>query len=1062
MRKIVSPGDLVKRSEFVCLYGIAVISALCPHLHAAARDVEMSVAVDRVVYEPGDHGLATVRLTGAGDTKGLVVHSTIEHGLTGHLKLPDVTIHDLKDGKLAIPFSAPADDWGHTLRVALFNGPDQLASASDVFTVGSNPFRLGQHSCWSGDLRESVAHLFEGDDGFWPVQWRKMKGTWHEIYCTQPTEVVGLATDWDQWITMQDRYPRSRKTIRAFTGSAHRLGMKVVMYNSATPSGWVGTAWARKHPEWLAYNYMGGMLGHAAKLYVEDLEKMKSWHITMDPGERPAERWRGFQPYLLAWGADPDLVDFACAQMLSACADFGYDGVRFDGHWEIGQFWTTLGYDIDGRRLNHGRSVDAANTRITRQMKKTIASEKPEFLYGYNYGLNYEYGAAKSPDAFHEACSGGGMILFEGGTFDESHSDWRLGARAMRDAALRVHQHGGLLYGQARMLHAPEQYPVNDFSLRYFLISNFAAASHIYAGVNQDHRCFLPIQDTYYHFALRYGELLYDERLQPVKEPARLLGVTVGGAEHPDLWWKIYTYKRQLEGTYQIITHVVNMPAHGVDKENSTIDKQPAPLNNVLVSFAGQPTRAFVLDPEEDPWIDAVGSVSSLTIRELKSWKIVVQEFPGSCENIPSEIFTAQTFDGRDIAPDPENGRIVFPIASFARGEACARLMRDEEALLGQTLYCQPASVDEPSYLLDGPRQECASITAPGRARITFRLKVADRSSANTVFDASGPFGSKTIACSDFQHSGVYQAFACEYEVKEGESGYMTMRYHGGTDLWIDSIVIEQVDVATDHDRFSAEGLDTARLPVRKDHTKKAHIVRGLWHEYFGFDGALERARMQVSESWEIISSHIARVPAGFPGTIEDLLEFDLVALLNIAADELRPDDRKNLREYVHRGGTLFVGGGTRAFGHGGYANTFLADLLPVIGAKLDLEKAEGKAQRIRSAGEHELTKRVFSVLKPSEDPFSNDLVSVPVEHDARNVWFHQVQAKPRTTVLLEAGGQPILTTWELGRGTVYAMTGTPLGETGEAGRPWWEWQGWRTILDNILTRASNAEGHSG
>ncbi len=1046
------------RQAIFCLCTVAVFGTTCSDLRAAAPDVELSVFVDRVVYAPGARGLATVKINLAGDTDGLILKSTLEHGLTSRVNLPDVIVHDLKDGTISIPFSVPSDAWGCTLRIDLFKESGWLAGALDVFTVGTNPFRLGQQSSWSEsgpDLIESAARRFEGDDGYWPTRWREMKGTWHEIYVGQPAEVVGLATDWDQWITMTDRYRRSKKTIRAFTEAAHRLGMKVTMYNNATPAGWLGTAWARRHPEWLAYNYMGGMLGHSAKLYVEDLEEMKTWHITMDPGERPAERWRGFQPFHLAWGADPGLVDFACDQMLSACEDFGYDGVRFDGHWEIGQFWTILGYDLDGRRLNHGQSIDAANTRITRQMKKTIGNERPDFLYGYNYGLNYEYGAAKSPDAFREACSGGGMILFEGGTFDESHSDWRIGARAMRDAALRVHQQGGNLYGQARMLHAPEKYPVNDFSLRYLLISNFAATSHIYGGVYRDHRCHLPLQDTYYRFALRYGDLLYDEKLRPVEEPAQHLAVTVGGKEHPDLWWSIYTYKRQLDGAYQLITHLVNMPAPGVNKENSTIDKQPAPLNDVHVSFTRQPARVFVLDPEEDPWIDEVGNASSLVIPELKSWKIVIQEFPGSCADIPEEIFTSQTFDGKDVAPDPENGRIVFPISSFARGEECARLIKDDGGLLGQALYCQAASVDAPSYFLDGPRQECASITGPGRARVTFRLKVADNSSTRTVFDVSGPFGSKEIACNAFRRPGVYEAFAYEYEVREGESGYMTMHYHGVSDLWVDSIVIEQLDLATDRDRFKADPIDVASLPARNSHTKKVHLVRGLWHEYFGFDEALERARMQASESWQIISSHVSRVPSEFPETVEEFLEYDLVALLNIAADELQPNNRKNLREYVHRGGTLFVGGGTRAFGHGGYANTFLADLLPVTGAKLDLEKAEGDAQWIRSTREHELTKQVFSTLKPSEDPFSNTLVSVPVKADARNIWIHRVQSKPRATVLLEAGDQPLLTIGKFGRGTVYAMTGTPLGELADVGTPWWDWKGWETILDNILKRAS-------
>jgi len=695
------------------------------------------------------------------------------------------------------------------------------------------------------------------------------------------------------------------------------------------------------------------------------------------------------------------------------------------------------------------------NVGIARQMKDYVAGRNPDFSYGYNYGLSFEGAASKSPDAFREACSGGSVMVFEGAMLDESHSNWRIGAKDLRDAALKIHQNGGLMYAHMHLAQDSAFMPVNDFTVRYYMILNFAATSHIYGGVYPKHPLYLPAQGLYYRFALRYGELLYDEKLRPVKEPAQHLTAMVDGVEHPDLWWRRYTYKRQLDGTYQLITHLVNMPAPDLDKSNSTIDKRPVPLADILLEFADPPTRVLVLDPEEDPWIQEHENVSSLVIPELKSWKIVVQEFAGSCENIPAEVFAEETWAGKDIVPDPENGRVVFPAASFARGEDVTRLVKDDKASFGNALYCEAGPVGEPIHIMDGPRQECASVVAPGRARVIFRLKVAETHSLRPVLELSGPFGTKHVKCNSFERPGVYQDFAYEYDVKEGPSGFMRAMYFGVSDLWIDRIVVEQLDVATDRDRFNAEELALSSLPARSAKTRKAHLVRGLWHDYFGLDGALDRARMTSSNSWEIISSHKTYIPSGFPDTVAQLLEYDLIALLNIAADELRPTNRKNLREYVSRGGTLFVGGGTRAFGHGGYPGTFLAELLPVEGAKLDLEQGAGEAQRIEAPGEHDLTKGVFSTLRPSEDPFSNTLVSEALDVDARNEWFHRMEAKPGATVLLQAGDQPLFTVWEFGRGTVYAMTATPLGDSIEDGTPWWEWEGWQTILDNLLARAN-------
>jgi len=302
-------------------------------VQADEPDWKVSVSVDRIVYQAASDGVATVTIDApSNSTRGVVVRSRLEYGMTQQVSLPDIALEDADLRTVTIPFPTPPDEWGGALVVTLIQDDQPLARAQDVFAVGTDPFRLGQQSSFGGGLFDPYVESFESD-AHWPTQWRGMKGTWNETYCSQPTEVVGMATDWDGWITMQDRYRRTKQAIRAYTDAAHRLGMKVLMYNNATPSGWVGTAWARKHPEWLAYNYMGGMLGHPAKLYVEDLEEMKSWHITMDPGDPPAERWRKFQPFHLAFGADPGLVDFASEQMLAATEDLGYDGVRFDGHW---------------------------------------------------------------------------------------------------------------------------------------------------------------------------------------------------------------------------------------------------------------------------------------------------------------------------------------------------------------------------------------------------------------------------------------------------------------------------------------------------------------------------------------------------------------------------------------------------------------------------------------------------------------------------------------------------------------------------------------------------------
>jgi len=996
-------------------------------VHAADDTVTLAVTVDKVVYQPGGKGEATVHVESTpADSSTWVVRSRLEYGLDDQLALPDVLIDPSTTNAIVIPFTAPTGTGGCAIRTALMEEDRLLAEAQDVFVVGKNPFRLGQQASTGGDLAANKLPLYAPVDGVWPTRWREMKGTYLEINCLGPGEFCGLKTDWDQWVSMQGKFKRNKEVIRAFTREANRLGLKVMMYNNATPSGSIGTEWVRKHPEWISYNYQGSM---QAMMNAQDIEKTKSWHQTMQPGQIG-----GFHPLLLMLN-DRALIEFGCDQMLAAADDMGLGGVRFDGHWIIGPSWTGLGFDMHGRRPTRGESLDAVNARNTRYMEKYLRERKPDFYFGYNYGLSYEQSGGRSPEAYRAACEGGGMVLWEGATFgDESYTDWRNGALGLRDNALRVHQHGGIHYGSVRFLGSGDRYSRGDLSHRYVFITNFAATSHIVGAVYPGHPGENWLQGLYFRFALRYQQILYNQDIRPILKPEDHLAVTVNGETSDDLWWKLYTYKRPLKDGFQLITHLVNMPAPGVTKQTSTPDKEPAPLKDVRIAFADKPSRIFLLDPEATPWMQQVEAAMSITIPELKAWKILVQEFPGTGDHIPIEVIPEKSFAGRDLLPEPENGKIVFPILSYVRGEFGTSLVADKDALLGHAFLCTPASVENVK-VMDGPRKDTPTMM-PGRLRMTLRFKVADNSSPKKVCKLTGRFGDQIFTCDQFEKPGVYQSFSYEYDLEDGKSDSIALFYYGETDLYMDSVVVEQLTLAQDRDLFSKRKLDVDSRPARKGYSKKAHLARGLWHDYFGFDEALERAGIESTEAWETIFNDFSVIAPGLPATLSDLMNNDLVALLNIAGDSLGPVHRKNLREYVHRGGTLFVGGGARAYGHGSYMNTFLEEILPVEVTKFDLRKAEGRAQVLRAADGQEATQGI----EFSEAP--------------RNLFFHEVKVKPGAVVLLRAGDEPILTTWRVGKGAVYAMTGTPLGES-EEGMPWWRWEGWQTLLDRILEEAS-------
>jgi len=1045
----------------VCLFLISI--------NALAGKYVMSVEVDKVVYQPGAKCNADIRIKIPSEQFGkFTVKVRLEYGLEKRLELPaqSFTLEQKKSIKKAakaqddwwdnasgaylkkdikISFTVPNEDWGYAVKADLLKDDKVLASAHDEFAVGTDTYRLGQANCYGGGLPDNQTHLqqYAGRKAFWPAKWLKTKGTYLEIMCGLPSEFAGLKTDLDQWISMQGKGNHSKKGILTLIKAAHNLGLKVMLYNNGTPSGWFGSVWARKHPEWLLYTYTGSMLGN--QLRVEDLEKMKEWHKTM----KPEKDVPAFQPFLLNF-YDPKLVEYGCEQILWAADNLGYDGVRFDGNWMLGDVWSGIGYSMDGHRPNKGKSIDGINSRNIRLIKQYIKRKKPDFLFGFNYGNNYECGGARNPDAYRAACRDNGMILWELCAHNGTFSNWCAGAFKLWENSMRVHQDGGIHYGQ--IAPSNNRYPNNDFYQRYIYITNFAAASHLIGTVYYGHPGYLPIQGLYLRFALRFGKLLYDKDLQPIKNPTAYLNITAGGKRNHNLWWMLYTYKLQAENGYYIITHLVNMPDENLRKENSTLDKQPKPIKDVLVKFSRKPEKVFILDPETVPWMTDKGSVASVRIPELKAWKIVVQKFPGSCAEIPVKRIPERDFKGKDILPDSRSGKIVIPVSTLITGAEGGNsisssgvpgisFIEDKQAQFGHALHARKYAGGQSVKILSGPNQVMPN-AAPGKTRIIWRLKVEDNTGDAPVCTVSGLFGSKEIKASDFHRPGRYQNFSYEYNIYENKANIISLCYHGTVDLWIDNPVLTELHPANDKDYFDSGILDESQSSIRSNVTGKVHVCRGLWHEFFGLNQLLKANGINVDSSWESINATHADIPKAFPITMDELMKYDLVALLNVAASSLQPIRRKNLREYVLRGGTVFIGGGPRSYGHGGYKNTFLEELLPVTIKKFDLRKAKDSTQKIIAGNDVELTGGISFAEQPV------------------NLYYHQVEAKPGATVLLKtADGVPLLTMWKKGAGTVYAFTGTPLGESDK--KCWWQWNGWHEILDRII-KATTKKGGTG
>lgn len=91
----------------------------------------------------------------------------------------------------------------------------------------------------------------------------------------------------------------------------------------------------------------------------------------------------------------------------------------------------------------------------------------------------------------------------------------------------------------------------------------------------------------------------------------------------------------------------------------------------------------------------------------------------------------------------------------------------------------------------------------------------------------------------------------------------------------------------------------------------------------------------------------------GLPGRFEDYRSFDVVVLGDIGREEFSGVQIEHLKRFVDGGGGLLALGGYRAFGAGGFADSALADILPVrIGGIRDGHVEEAFAPVLTSNGE--------------------------------------------------------------------------------------------------------------
>jgi len=589
---------------------------------------QLTVRAERARVEPKAQQTFTVSVTypAASPTKAEVA-LTVIHNLDDRIPLAPLTITVPAGGeaKAAIPWTPDREYWGCRV-VAETKLGEKTLRATDIFTVSTDVFAaspicqtlLGTNLNNAPPRLAAAVESVRQDGGLILEHFSWQASPWGPIY---PRQEV-----WQAGMSPSGRTDR-KAHIPYLADQVHQRGMTFMCYAITLFAGPAGYQWAKEHPQDVKYP------APDAKLPIEN--KLASTAA----------------PNLLRGSA----LDQGIDEYIKCVKEFGYDGIRWDGH--PGVFYhpyrdamhranrsTALpGFDHEGNLLLPD-DVDETNVKTWRTVRGRFEKECPGILFGFNMGLGFyaERGFNTSfPRAFAETARGN-MVIDEK-QMNPGHGDgvpsqvqnktWSRAKRSMLHSADLIRAVCGVPY-RGPVYGACEPFGKHCYSLF------FAGATHVWGAGG--------IPTGWGRFALRFNRLLFHPSL--VRADRQVKVTAKGSTGDLTLWHDEFVYDLFTNGRLYAIVHLLNPPVS--DTVNVKTTKPPAQsVESASVVFdvprglKGTAARFFVLSPE---WEESCrpaevtpgGRWATVRVPAFRYWAFAVMEIPVNVRTIvfPEEI----------------------------------------------------------------------------------------------------------------------------------------------------------------------------------------------------------------------------------------------------------------------------------------------------------------------------------------------------------------------------------------------------------------------------------------
>ncbi|MCX5661906.1 MAG: glutamine amidotransferase [Planctomycetota bacterium] len=604
----------------------------------AAPSTVVLVEADKVHYFPEETANIVAHLDGgpAGGTYKFVADDITETDQKKRVFTQDVTLAAKQ--KLDVTFGYPLKglpEFGHEIRCALLAGDKEAHANSEFFGMGENVYRMGITG--SDGYSHDRSHVTVEGARAAMVHNKKLYANYFEVFAWGPCDYSNLNPTTEHFFSGQTQYHGTISGFKTIIAEAHKYGVKAITYGKSSGASIAGLDTFQRHPELFGYNQFG-TANEQYNTYL--LERM----FTNDYRFPDVPEFRGWQHWMSIWTVDSTMperfakvCDFGADQLIQSAKTFGWDGVRWDGHFPNGMERT----------------------------KKRLNDALPRYVHGYNIAFaNPGSKMFMPPDMkdFHECAKGHGLMM------DESVREWSMTAynpgiiRPFYDALGReadyIKRIGGLpLYITFDM--GTQQ------DVTFNVLCGLAAGQRYTYMTTPGDFGYGPLT----RFLTRYAAFVWDDTAC-IADADKVVSVAVGKGPKDLLpWWNHTTWLRKLpDGRQQLLVNLVNPP--GYPAFYNRVQTPPTTLGDVSVSVptpaGAKLTRVMHISPDlveglVDLPVKAEGAAASVVLPRLRNWSIVAFEYaPASGElAYPAFKLTTPVEDAKAVFDKAEGDKIA-------------------------------------------------------------------------------------------------------------------------------------------------------------------------------------------------------------------------------------------------------------------------------------------------------------------------------------------------------------------------------------------------------------------